>query len=100
MGFETGLDPTRLPIPKYDITVPVAATDPTTVRREPDLAGVTRDAVSCESFLAVLAEVVGGVDEDLVVEGLCGEVFFYKCVCLCVWSGVKWSGVGLVWAVF
>ena len=32
--------------------------------------------MSREPFFAVLPKVIGGVDEDLVVEGLCGEPFF------------------------
>ena len=30
----------------------------------------------CEALFAVLPEVVGVENEDLVVEGLCSEVFF------------------------
>jgi hypothetical protein len=73
--LQARLDPARLPVPEHDVATRVATADPLAVGREPDLARVTRDRVPREPLLAVLPEVVSGVDEDLVVEGLRSKVF-------------------------
>lgn len=73
---QTTLDPARLPIPEHDIPVRVTARDPFPVRRESDLTGVSCDGMTRKALLPVLAEVFGGVDDDLVVQRLSGEPFF------------------------
>jgi hypothetical protein len=59
MRLEPRLDPPGFPIPKHDISITISATNPPSVRGEADLTRVSGDAVPCESFLAVLAEIVG-----------------------------------------
>jgi hypothetical protein len=76
MAPQSALDPPALPIPKYHVPFSVSGRHPPSIGREPDLAGVPGCGVSGEALFAVLTEVVGGVDEDLVVEGLGGEPFF------------------------
>lgn len=78
--LQARLDAARLPIPKHDIAIAVPTADPLAVRREADLARITHHTVPREAFLAVLSEVVCAVDEDLVVERLRGEVFFYAAI--------------------
>ena len=76
MSSQPTLDLPILPVPKDEIPFTVSRTDPSAVGREADLARVACDAVSCEALFSILSEVVGGVDEDLVVEGLGCEPFF------------------------
>jgi hypothetical protein len=33
--------------------------------------------MASEALFAILSEVICAVDKDLIVKGLCGEVFFY-----------------------
>ena len=78
MCMEARLYPAGLPVPEDDVPGAVPAADPLAVWRKPYLTRVPRDGVPREPLLAVLPEVVCAVDEDLVVEGLGGEVFFWK----------------------
>lgn len=65
-----------LPIPEDHIPLSITTRQEPPVRRETDSASVSGDGVAGETLLSVLAETVGAVDEDLVVEGLGGEPFF------------------------
>ena len=78
MRLQPRLDPPSLPVPEHDIPLAVTAADPLSVRRKSDLTGVSRHRVPRESLLAVLPEVIRVVYEDLVVKGLCGEVFLCR----------------------
>ena len=78
------LDPACLPLPKHHVALAVAAADPLAVGREADLAGVPGDGVAREPLVPRLAEVVGAVHQDLVVEALRGEVL------LCAGGGQGW----------
>jgi hypothetical protein len=62
MRFEARLDASRLPVPENNVTFTVSAADPFPVRREPNLASVTCNGVTCEAFLAVLPEVLSAVN--------------------------------------
>lgn len=65
-----------LPVPETHVAAAVAAHDELAVRADGHVDGVTGVVVSAEALLAVLAEAVGGgVDDDLVVAGLEGDVF-------------------------
>jgi hypothetical protein len=75
MRLQPALDPPRLPVPEHDIPRTIARRDPLAVGRKADLAGVPGNGVAGEPLLPVLSEVFGAVDEDLVVEGLGGEIF-------------------------
>jgi hypothetical protein len=61
MCLEARLDAPCLPIPENNITFTVPAADPFPVRRESNLASVTCDGVTRETFLAVLPEVVSTI---------------------------------------
>lgn len=76
MCLQPRLNPPALPVPEYDVALPIATADPLPVRRKPDLAGIAGDGVSSKPFLPVLPEVVRTVNEDLIVERLGGKVFF------------------------
>ena len=77
MCLEARLDASRLPIPENNITFTVSAADPFPVRGEANLASVTCNGVTCEAFLTILPEVVSAVYQNLVVKGLCSEIFVY-----------------------
>lgn len=64
-----------LPVPEDDVSLAVARGEEPAVRGEANGASVAGDGVPGKAFFAVLAEVVGRVDEDLVVKGLRGEPF-------------------------
>ena len=68
MCFEPRLYSPGLPLPENHVALPVAATNPLTVRRETDLAGVPGDRVAGEPLIPGLTEVVRAVDKDLVVQ--------------------------------
>ena len=76
--WQTGLYPSRLPIPEYHISRAITTAYPLPVRRKADLASIAGDGVPCESLLSVLSEVVCAVDEDLVVERLRSEISFWR----------------------
>lgn len=78
MCSQSTLYPPILPIPEHHVPVRISTADPSPVRREPDLACVSCNGVSCEPLLSVLSEVIGGVDEDLIVERLRSEPFLYQ----------------------
>ena len=72
------LDASRLPVPEDDPAAGVTTRYPPPIRREPNLRGVACNAMPCKPLLAVLAEVVGVVDENLVVERLRCEILFCR----------------------
>lgn len=76
MRLQPRLNPPALPVPEYDVALPIATADPLAVRRKPDLAGITGDGMTSKPFFPVLPEVVRTVNEDLIVERLGGKVFF------------------------
>lgn len=76
MGMKSRLDAPSLPVPEDDIAIPVAAADPLAIGGEANLAGVSRHRVASETLVPCLAEVVRAVDKDLIVQRLCGKVFF------------------------
>jgi hypothetical protein len=75
MSLEARLDSTRLPIPENNIPFAVSATNPFPIRGEPNLTSVTCNGVTCEPFLPNLPEVVSAVYKNLIVKGLCSEIF-------------------------
>ena len=75
---QTTLYPACLPIPEHDVTGAISAANPFPVRREANLTGVTGDRMPREALLPVLTEVVGAVDEDLVIERLRGKISFWS----------------------
>lgn len=75
VGFQARLNVARFPVPKDHISRTVSATDPFTIRRKPDLTGISSHLVISEAFLAVLSEVVGTVYQDLIVHRLSRKVF-------------------------
>lgn len=77
MGLQSRLNPAALPVPEYNVALPIAATYPFTIGRKADLTGVPGYGMSSKPFLPVLPEVVRAVDEDLVIERLSGEVLFW-----------------------
>ena len=83
MRAQTRLDTTRLPFPEYHVPFAVAAADPLAIRREPDLASITRNRVASEALVARLPEVVGAVDQDLIVEALRGKVLLWIAIRPC-----------------
>lgn len=87
---QTRLDTTSFPFPKYHVPFAVAAADPLAIRREPDLTSISSNRVASEALVPRLAEVVGAVDQDLIVEALRGEVL------LCI--SIQMSGQ--CWVVF
>ena len=87
---QTRLDTTSFPFPKYHVPFAVAAADPLAIRREPDLTSISSNRVASEALVPRLAEVVGAVDQDLVVEALRGKVL------LCI--SIQMSGQ--CWVVF
>jgi hypothetical protein len=76
--LQTRLNITGLPIPEHDVPRPITAADPLAVGRESHLTCVPSDLMIREPFLAVLAEIVGAVNENLVVQRLCRKVFVCK----------------------
>lgn len=76
VAFEPRLNPTSFPFPEYHVAVTISRADQSTIGREPNLARIASNSMTRKSLLAVLAEVVCGVDENLIVEGLSGEPFF------------------------
>jgi hypothetical protein len=76
--FQTRLYPASLPVPEYDVPSAVAATDPFSIRRKPDLASITGNRMPCKCLFPILSEIVRTVYQNLVVERLGGEVFFWK----------------------
>ena len=76
MGPQAGLYAAGLPLPEHDVAFAIAAADPLAVGGEPYLARVTRDRMSGKPLVSCLPEVVGAIHQNLVVEGLCGEIFF------------------------
>ena len=74
MRAQTRLDTTRLPFPEYNVPFAVPAADPLAIWREPDLASIARDRVASEALVPRLLEVIGTIDQDLVVEALRGKV--------------------------
>ena len=90
MRAQARLDTTRLPLPEHHIALTIPAANPLAVRREANLTSIARDRMARESLVPRLAEVVGAVDQDLVVEALRGEVL------LCI--SIQMSGQ--CWVVF
>lgn len=74
MSLQSRLYPARLPIPENNISLSITATNPFAIRGKSYLTCVSCDGMTGETLFAVLTEVVGAVDEDLIVEGLSGEV--------------------------
>lgn len=68
-------DLAALPVPEDDVALPIAGREEPPIGGEPNGARVPGDRVPGKAFLAVLAEVVARVDEDLVVERLRGKPF-------------------------
>jgi hypothetical protein len=74
MRFQSLCDPTRLPIPKDDISRSCARRDVFAIGRECELTCVSGDSVPREPFLLVLSEIaVCAVHQDLIVQRLEGH---------------------------
>jgi len=78
MCLEPRLYPSGLPLPEDHVPLPVTTTDPLSVRRKTDLTGVPSDRVPSEPLVPCLAEVIGAVYEDLIVQGLGSKVFLAR----------------------
>jgi hypothetical protein len=65
--LQTRLNITSLPIPEHNIPRPITTTDPFPVGREADLTCVSGNLVVCKPFLAILAEIVGAIYENLII---------------------------------
>ncbi len=78
VGSDPGLDPPGFPIPENDISIRIPARYPLSIWTESDLASVPSDGVAREAFFAILPEVLGGVDDDLIVQRLGGEPFLWR----------------------
>ncbi len=66
---------TRFPVPKYEIAFTIAAAHPLAIGRKPNLASVASNGMSCETFLAVLAEIIRTVYQYLIIQRLGSEIF-------------------------
>lgn len=66
--LQLALNPTCLPIPEHYVPFRIAAAYPLPIRREADLTRISCYGVARKSLLTVLAEGVGVVEENLVIE--------------------------------
>ena len=74
--FEPLLYSPRLPIPEHDIASSTAGRDVFAIGRETNLASITCDGMTGKSLLLGLLESpIRGVDENLIVKRLRGEIF-------------------------
>ena len=74
-------DLASLPVPEDHVPLPVTTGYETSVWRESDGTCISGNGMTSESLLSVLSEAIGRVDEDLVVERLRREPFFWRWTC-------------------
>ena len=67
VSLQTGLNPTRLPVPEHNVPTTIAAAYPFPIWRESYLTRVTGDRVPRKHLFPVLTEVVGAINQYLIV---------------------------------
>lgn len=77
MRMQSRLYSTSLPVPEDDIARTVTTTDPSSIWGKSDLTSITCHSMSGKPFLPILSEVVGAVDEYLIVKRLRCKVFLW-----------------------
>jgi len=68
MTPELALDTTCFPIPENHVALCVSARDPLSIRGETDLASVSRNGMASKPLFPVLSEIVGVVEQDLIIQ--------------------------------